>query len=145
MYFGSAKRNVCQRQCNSLQLCVFERECQPGKCMQHPARHPITAGTFYYRFSRVVFFYWKTWFMEFSERKFHYCHKNIHPPLGKANEVFCFHLDFLSLWVLEPNHVLGPIDMLSVSTLTARVSYGSCSFLVLHVGEHQTSSSLSQP
>jgi len=81
--------------------------------------------------------------MEFSERKFHYCHKNIYPLLGKANEVFGFHLDFLSLWFLERNYVLSPIDMLSVSTLTARLSYGSCSFLVLRVPEQQTSSSFS--
>lgn len=49
--------------------------------------------------------------MEFSERKFHYCHKNINPPLGKASEVFWFHLDLLSLWVLDPNYVLGHDDM----------------------------------
>lgn len=69
--------------------------------------------------------------MEFSERKFHYCHKNINPSLGNANRVFCFHLDFLGLWFLEPDYVLGP-----VSARTARVSYGSCSFLVLHLPEH---------
>lgn len=50
MYFGSAKRNICQCQCNSIQPCVFESEYRPGQGMEHPAREPITVGTFYHRF-----------------------------------------------------------------------------------------------
>lgn len=143
MYFGAAKRNACQGLCNSLQRYAFESEYRIDKCMQHPTRHPITAGTFCH--GSLIFFQSKPWFMEFSGRKFHYCQNTFILRWGKANGVFCFHLDLWRLWLVEPNYTLDPTDMQSVSTWTARAFYGSCSLLVLHVPERQASASLRQP
>lgn len=143
MYFGAAKRNACQGLCNSLQRYAFESEYRIDKCMQHPTRHPITAGTFCH--GSLNFFSIKTMIYGIFWEEISLLSEYIHPPLGKANGVFYFHLDLWRLWLVEPNYTLDPTDMQSVSTWTARAFYGSCSLLVLHVPEHQASASLRQP